>query len=432
MNQPMQASETSRRSFLKSSTAAGVAGVLGSQLVVPKAAHAAASEVIKVGLIGCGGRGSGAAAQALTADPGVQLTAIGDAFADRLETSLASLKKQFPGQVKATPETSFVGFDAYQKVIDSGVDVVLLTTPPHFRPMHFKAAVAAGKHVFCEKPVAVDAPGVRSVLETAKIAKEKRLSVACGFCWRYHNAHRETFKLIHGGAIGDVVNVYSAYNTGSLWNYPRKPEWSDMEWQMRNWLYFTWLSGDHLVEQAVHSVDKLSWARQDRNPVRAIGLGGRQVRTDPAFGNIFDHFSIVYEYADGTRGFLNCRQQAGCAAGVVDYIHGNKGVCTLNSGSLHRIDGQITWKYTGPTNNMYQTEHDELFASIRAGEPMNDGEWMAHSTMMAILGRMAAYTGQAVTWEQAMNSQEDLTPAKYEWGAIPTPAVALPGKTKFI
>jgi predicted dehydrogenase len=427
-NRPLGAS---RRQFLKHSAAAAAAGALASQLVVPSAVHAASSETLKIGLIGCGGRGTGAASQALSADKNVKLVAMGDAFSDRLQSSLDGLKKQYPDKVAVTPDKCFVGFDAYQKVIDSDVDVVLLTSPPSFRPVHLKAAVAAGKHIFCEKPVAVDAPGVRSVLETAKLAKEKNLSLVSGLCWRYHYAHRETFKRIHDGALGPITSVYSTYNTGGLWNHGRKPEWSDMEWQLRNWLYFTWLSGDHIVEQAVHSIDKMAWARKDEMPVKAIGHGGRQVRTDPAYGHIYDHFAIVYEWADATRGFLYCRQQDGCASGVHDFITGTKGVCDITSGNSYEIKGEAKWKYTGESNNMYQTEHDELFASIRAGKPINDGVRMSTSTMMAILGRMAAYTGQVITWDQAMNSKEDLTPAKYEWGPMPMPPVALPGKTKF-
>jgi predicted dehydrogenase len=405
---------------------------MAAQMVIPRAVHAASADTLRVGLIGCGGRGSGAAAQALNADKNVQLVAVGDAFADRAQGALKRLQTQMPDKVKVKPDNCFVGFDAYKNVIDSDVDVVILTTPPHFRPMHLKYAIEKNKHVFLEKPVAVDAPGIRSIMETSKVAKEKNLGLVCGFCWRYQYAHRETFKRVHDGIIGDITSVYSTYNTGGLWNHGRKPEWSDMEWQVRNWLYFTWLSGDHLVEQAVHSVDKLAWARKDAHPVKAIAHGGRQVRTDPAYGNIFDHFAVVYEYEDGSRGFLFCRQQDGCASGVWDYITGTKGTCTINSGNSYVIKGEADWKFAGQQNDMYQTEHDELFASIRAGKPLNDGTRMVNSTMMAILGRMAAYTGQVITWEQAMNSQEDLSPAKYEWGPIATPPIALPGKTKFV
>jgi len=313
-------------------------------------------------------------------------------------------------------------------VLDSGVDVVLLTTPPHFRPAHLKAAIDAGKHVFCEKPVAVDAPGVRSVLATCEEAKQKNLAVVSGLCWRYHTGKRETLKQVHDGAIGDIVAMQVSYNTGGLWMHPRQPHWSDMEWQLRNWLYFTWLSGDHNVEQHVHSLDKAAWAMHDEPPVRAIGLGGRQVRIQPEFGHIFDHHAVVYEYANGVKLFAFCRQQDGCAVDVSDHFLGTKGRCDVMK---HRITGENAWRYEGPESNMYQNEHNELFASIRSGNPINNGLYMTRSSMLAILGRMATYTGQVITWDQAMQSQEDLTPPSYEFGPLPTPPVAMPGITRF-
>jgi myo-inositol 2-dehydrogenase / D-chiro-inositol 1-dehydrogenase len=420
---------STRRQFIKTSTAAGLA--LGT-LVIPRMAHAVGGETVRVGLIGCGGRGTGAAMQAISADPNAQLTSLGDLFEDRLVGSIKSLKEQKPQQVSATPDSCFTGIDAYKKVIDSGVDVVVLTTPPHFRPAHIRAAITAGKHVFCEKPIAVDAPGVRSFLESTEMAKGKGLSIVSGFCWRYNFAERAAFERIHDGAVGDIQNIYSYYNTSGLWSHARKPEWTDMEFQIRNWLYYTWLSGDHLVEQAVHSVDKVGWAMRDKPPVRAIAQGGRQVRTDAVYGHIFDHFAVVYEWENGTRAFLNTRQQDGCASGVQDHIVGTKGVCNINSGNSQVIKGEVNWRYAGERNNMYQTEHDELFAAIRAGKPINDGVRTANSTMMAILGRMAAYTGQVITWDQAMESKEDLTPPSYDFGPIATPPVAMPGKTKFV
>lgn len=432
MNHIHQPQVASRRSFLK--TSAVLTGAAAAQLVIPRAVRAAGSDAIRVGLVGCGGRGSGAAAQALSADKGVILTGLADAFRDQATRTLGSLKEQFKDRVPATPDQCFVGFDSYKQLIASDVDVVLLCSPPHFRPAHLKAAVEAGKHIFTEKPMAVDAPGVRSAMATVEEAKKKNLAIVAGFCWRYHDAHRPTFARVHDGAIGDVQTVYSYYNAGGLWVKPRKPEWSDMEWQIRNWLYFTWLSGDHLVEQAVHSVDKVAWAMKDVPPVRAMGWGGRQVRTDPAYGHIYDHFAVVYEWENGARAHVYCRQQDGTAGGVWDHITGTKGVCTLNSGQVHQVKpyGGPEWKFEGEARNMYQVEHDELFASIRAGKPINDGDRMMKSTMMAIMGRMATYTGLRITWEQAMNSKEDLTPPSYEWGPIATPPVAMPGKTKFL
>jgi myo-inositol 2-dehydrogenase/D-chiro-inositol 1-dehydrogenase len=365
----------------------------------------------------------------MSADPHVQLTAVGDAFADRVQTSLDNLRKMFPEKMAVTDDHCFVGFDAYKNVIDSGVDVVILATPPHFRPAHLQAAVAAGKHVFAEKPVAVDAPGVRSVLETCAEAKKKGLSVVSGLCYRYDLAKRETIQRVHDGAVGDIVALNVNYNTGTLWMHPRKESWSDMEWQLRNWLYFTWLSGDHNTEQHVHSLDKAAWVMRDEPPVKAWGLGGRQVRVQPEYGNIFDHHAVVYEYASGVKLFSFCRQQAGCSVDVSDYVLGTKGTADLMKHTIK--SGDTNWRYRGEAPNMYQQEHDELFASIRSGNPINNGEYMSRSTMLAILGRMCTYTGQTITWEKALASQEKLGPADYQWGQMDVPLVAMPGITQF-
>lgn len=419
----------SRREFLRHGSAAVTAGTFLGSLSLARSAHAAGSDVLKVGLIGCGGRGTGAAAQAIAADPQARLTALGDAFADRLKSSLENLRKENPEKVQVEEDHCFVGFDAYQKVIDSGVDVVVLATPPHFRPAHLKAAVMAGKHVFCEKPVAVDGPGVRSVLETCELAKQKNLSVVSGLCWRYDNGVRETMQRVLDGAIGEIVAIQENYLAGSLWMHPRKPEWSDMEWQLRNWLYFTWLSGDHNVEQHVHSLDKAAWAMHEEPPLKCFGLGGRQVRTAAEYGHIFDHHAVVYEYANGMKVFAYTRQQDGCKSDVEDYFIGTKGKAQV---LRHAITGENAWRFTGKKNNMYQTEHDELFASIRSGNPINNGLYMARSTLLAIMGRMATYTGKEVTWEQALNSEERLGPEKYEWGGMSVPDVAQPGRTPLV
>ncbi len=421
---------TSRRDFLK--TAATTAAVTAASAAVLPTVHAAGSDELKVGLVGCGGRGSGAASQAAGAGDGIKLVAMADMFKDQLEASRGRLAKELGNKFDVKDDHCFVGFDAYKKLIDSGVDVVLLATPPHFRPAQIAYAVEKGKHVFCEKPVAVDAPGVRKVLDACQEAKKKNLAVVSGLCWRYDTPKRETLKQIHDGAVGDIVAMHCSYNTGPLWVKDRQPTWSDMEWQLRNWLYFTWLSGDHNVEQHIHSLDKMMWAMKDAPPAKAVGLGGRQVRTDPKFGHIFDHHAVVYEWANGVKLFAYCRQMSGCANDVSDHVMGTKGTCdvmrhTINSG------GKPTWKYTGkPGVNMYQQEHNELFASIRAGKPINDGEWMSKSSLLAIMGRMATYSGQVVTWEQAMNSKVDLTPAKYEFGPLPVPEVARPGVSKVI
>ena len=421
-----------RRQFLKAGTALTL-GAMATQLGIAQRAYAAENNILKVGLVGCGGRGSGAAAQALTADPNTELVAMADAFADRLESSLNNLKNNPVGsRVKVDEEHQFVGFDGYKHVIDL-CDVVLLATPPHFRPAHLKAAVEAGKHAFVEKPVAVDAPGVRSILETCEQAEKKGLSIVSGLCWRYHKGMRATFEQIHEGTIGEIAAMQCSYNTGGLWKHPRKPEWSDMEYQLRNWLYYTWLSGDFNTEQHVHSLDKMAWALKDEYPISCSGTGGRQTRTDPIYGHIYDHFAIVYEYKNGVKAFSRCRQQDGCAIDVSDHIFGTKGRADVFAHEMLDLKGNTLWKARRIRgDNMYQNEHDEFFASIRAGKPINNGNYMAKSTMMAIMGRMAAYTGQEITWEQAMNSKENLTPEKYEWGPLPTPQVAMPGKTAFI
>jgi predicted dehydrogenase len=419
---------SSRRRFLKSSAAAAVG------LAAVPAVHAAGSDTLRIGLIGCGGRGTGAATQALNAERNVKLVAMGDMFRDHLDRSLATLRRDasIASKIDVRPDHCFVGFDAYRQVIGSGVDVVLLATPPHFRPLHLRAAVQAGKHVFAEKPVAVDAPGVRSVLATCAEARRRRLSVVSGLCWRYDDGMRETFRRIHDGAVGDIVALQCVYNTGPLWMHPREPGWSDMEWQLRNWLYFTWLSGDFNVEQHVHSLDKMAWAMRDQYPARCYGTGGRQVRTGPEYGHIYDHFAVVYEYPNGVKCFSSCRQQANCANEVKDYVFGTQGRCDVME---HVITGSHPWRMSRAqrrqNRDMYQNEHNELFASIRNGRPINNGEYMAKSTLLAILGRMAAYTGQVITWEDALNSREDLTPARYEFGPLPVPPVAMPGVTRF-
>jgi predicted dehydrogenase len=303
-----------------------------------------------------------------------------------------------------------------------------------------KAAVEAGKHIFAEKPVAVDAPGVRIVLAACEEAKKKNLSVVAGLCWRYHHGMRDTMKRVREGMIGDITALQCTYYTTTPWKRERQAGWTDMEWQLRNWLFFTWLSGDFNVEQHVHSLDKMAWAMGDQYPISAVGTGGRQVRIEPVYGHIFDHHSVVYEYAQGVRLFSACRQQPGCPADVSDHIMGTKGTCHIETspfeGKIMSVPGgEKLWSSRSvrrKKDNMYQNEHDELFASIRSGKPINNGEWMAKSTLMAIMGRMATYTGQVITWDMALHSKEDLTPSSYEFGPLPVAPVARPGVTKFI
>jgi predicted dehydrogenase len=420
-----------RRDFLRTSGAAAAASTLAAGGV-----FAAGGDTLKVGLIGCGGRGTGAAAQALNADANVKLTAMADAFEDRLQQSLKKLQAdpKITAKIDVKPDHCFVGFDAYKQVIDSGVDVVLLCTPPGFRPLHLKAAVDAGKHVFAEKPVAVDAPGVRSVLATCELARKKNLSVVSGLCLRYDNSFREAVKRLHAGQAGEVVTLQANDYRGPIWVKPRQPDWSDMVWHMRNWYYFTWLSGDFNVEQHVHFLDVCGWVLKNSYPVKAVGMGGRAARTGDDYGHIYDHFSVVYEYAGGVKLFANCRQQANCHGDMSAHVLGTKGHAVLSDGRQGvSITGEQSWAYDGAKNEMYQAEHDELFAAIRKGEPINNGEYMAKSTLVAIMGRMAAYTGQAITWDMALHSKEDLTPPKYDWNVpLPMPPIAVPGKTKFV
>jgi len=425
----------SRRAFLRRSASITVGGALAARLGVPAVVSGKVhTQTLRVGLIGCGGRGTGAASQALAADSNVELTAMADLFDGRIPSSLELLRKEAPGKVKVKPDRCFLGFDAHQKVLQSGVDVVLLATPPGFRPQHLAAAVEAGKHVFAEITAAVDAPGVRSVLRSAETARQKNLAIVSGFCWRYDHSLRAACEQIRQGAIGEIRAIYATYLRGDLshkYPGPRKPGMSDLQWQLRDWYDYLWLSGDTtIVCSGGHSVDKMSWWLGDVMPVKAVATGSRVY---PGDGNTFDNCFVAYEYANGIRGFLACRSQPGCYTENADYIVGAKGICTIHHGRAPTIRGENSWRYTGPKGNMYQTEHDELFASIRAGKPINDGTRMAQTTLMAILGRMAAYTGQEVTWEQALNSQQSLVPDKLDWGTkIEAPPTAKPGITKVL
>jgi len=441
-NRPMRAPQPSRRDFLRTSTAV-VGGAVAANLSIHRSAHAAEDGTLKVGLIGCGGRGTGAAINALNADPNIKMTALADVFPDKVEGSLKKLQASpHADRVAVDPDHCFAGFDAYEQLLASGVDVVVLAATPHFRPRHLKAAVEAGKHVFCEKPVAVDAPGIRSVLASTEAAEKKGLSIVSGLCWRYHFGVKETMKRVMDGTIGEIVAVQETYNASMVGrSQPRETDWSEMEYQLRNWYFFTWLSGDHNVEQHVHSLDKASWAMGDKPPVRAWGLGGRQIKNEPKYGNIYDHHAVVYEYESGTRVYAYTRQMPGCWNSTEDYFFGTKGTCNvLNKYRVQDRQGETTWRYDGPKCNMYDEEHKALFTAIRSGNPINNGHYMATSTMLAIIGRMVTYTGQAITWEQAMNSQETLAPSEYSWKADPPimPGedgqypIAMPGVTKLV
>jgi len=419
---------SSRRRFLQESSAVIAGGTLAATLGAARSVHAAGSDVIKVGLIGCGGRGSGAAMNAIRAGKDIRIVALGDAFQSQLDHCRGVLARQSTEQFVVDDEHCFVGFDAYQKVIDSDIDVVILATPPHFRPAQLRAAIDAGKHVFCEKPIAVDPTGVRSVLETTERARDNGLTIVSGLCWRYDYGVRATMQQIQEGAIGDILAVQENYLTGPLWHRGRQPDWSEMEYQMRNWMYFTWLSGDHIVEQHVHSLDKALWLMGDQPPARCFGLGGRQVRTDEKWGHIYDHFAVCYEWPGGQKMFSYTRQMADCHNDVEDYVLGTKGRAEVLA---NKVDGETKWRYAGAKPSMYDVEHKELFEALRDGRTINNGQYMSYSTLLAIMGREACYTGKSITWEEALHSPQDLSPAAYTWGDVPTPDIAIPGRTRF-
>ncbi len=425
---------STRREFL--ATSAGMATALTATFAAAPLVHAAGGDTLRVGLVGCGGRGSGAAAQALKADPGTQLIAVADVFEEPLERCIVNLQRNMDiaPRVQVDPEHKHVGLDGFQKVIDA-VDVVLLASPPGFRPQHLKAAVDAGKHIFCEKPMATDVPGVRSALESVRRSKENGKALVAGFCWRYEDARRELFSRVLDGQIGDVRAVYGTYLTSPVKPMPAastRPEGiTDLEWMVRNWYNFTFLSGDGLVEQACHTVDWLMWAMGDQPPASCTAVGGRQIPAEG--GNIFDHLEVNYVWKNGARGFLAQRQIPGCYNENSCDILGTRGTGRVQGGRVG-IEGDPSWQYKGPANDMYQTEHNEMFASIRQGQPINNGDRMMTSTMAAIMGRTAAYTGKQLTWEEALGSQQVLIPPDVmDWDAVvDVPPLARPGVTPFV
>ena len=431
MTQPNDTNKAgaSRRVFLKTSAVIAAGAAVASRLDILPRAYAEGKDEIRIGLIGCGGRGTGATMNAIQSSQNVKLVAMGDLFPDRLTGSQNELKKN-----SVTPPDAdhcFTGFDAYQKVLAlADVNYAILATPPGFRSLHLKAAVKAGKNVFAEKPVAVDGPTVRACLEAYQEALDKKLAVGVGTQRRHSFGYQETIKRIHDGAIGDIVSARAYWNQGGLWHHGREEKWTDMEWQIRNWLYFTWLSGDHICEQHVHNLDVINWV-MNAHPKRALGLGGRQVRTDPKFGNVFDHFAIEYEYPNGARMASMCRQIDGCDGNVSEHVAGTKGVCSPIGG--YAITGEQPWSFDKKKDCAhYVQEHADLIASIRAGQPINEMKNVAESTLTAIMGRMSTYTGKAVTWEEALNSTTVLMPQPMEFGALPAPVIAVPGQTKIV
>ncbi len=429
-------SPRSRRDFLK--TASLVAGTAAAGLSIQRGAHAAGRDGFRIGLIGCGGRGSGAAVNAMNAGPDIKLVAMGDIFTDRLQGARERMKKIKPDQVQVADDHCFIGFDAYQKVLACDIDVVLIACASHFHPMYLKAAIAANKHTFCEKPHGLDVPGLKSVLETIEEAKKKNLAILSGLCWRYDPGVQETMKRIHDGQIGDVVCVQELYMSNPYGLRPRKPEWSEMEYQYQNWYHFNWLSGDQTGQQLIHSLDKASWVMRDQPPVRAFGMGGRQVCTQPEYGDQFDHHAVVFEYADGARVFAFTRDMPGCYNETSDTVFGTKGKAFMPRKC--RIEGETKWEYEGLKVSMTDMEQKALFDALREGKRINSGSYMVTSTMLGILAQMVCYTGQEITWEKAMSSTLSYAQPRYAFdaeapvkpgpdGLYPT---AMPGVTKFV
>ncbi len=433
------ASSLSRRAFLQATTgAAALAAVVPSALAVGKAplsvarsAHAGGLDSIRVGVIGCGGRGTGAAVNALEADPGTRITALADVFQDRVggcRDQLAGMG-DFGDRSQVATDRCHTGLDGYLRVLeDPGVDYVILATTPGFRPIHFEAAIAAGKHVFLEKPVAVDGPGIRRVMAAAEAADRLGLNVVAGTQRRHEASYLAAMGELKGGRIGEIVSAHCYWNQGGLWVRPREPQHSDLEWQIRNWLYFTWLSGDHIVEQHVHNLDVVNWA-MGAHPIKCMSLGGRQVRTGAEYGHIFDHFATEYEYPGGRHVMSTCRQIDGCDGRVEERIFGTQGRLTSRPG-FAVIEGASPWRFTASNPNPYAQEHADLIGGMR-GQHINEAKQVAESTLTAIMGRMSAYTGKEITWEQALNSQQTLMPASLD-GPIPVPAVAIPGQTPVV
>ncbi|MCI0746134.1 MAG: Gfo/Idh/MocA family oxidoreductase, partial [Verrucomicrobia subdivision 3 bacterium] len=443
----------SRRSFLKRSSTAVAGGTLLSALPIERFAHAATSpgDSLRIALVGCGGRGSGAANQALSTSGDTKLVAIADAFKDRAEGALRNLKRQKPGKVDVNEDAIFTGFDGYKKAIEMA-DVVILATPPGFRPIHFEEAIRQGKHVFMEKPVAVDAPGVRQVLAAAEEAKKKNLKVGVGLQRRHQLPYLETVKRLHDGAIGDITSMRIYWNGTTPWVRTRKEleekagrKLTEMEYQMRNWYYFVWLSGDHIVEQHIHNMDVANWVKKGY-PVRAHGMGGCEVRKGEDYGEIFDHHAVEFEYEDGSRVFSQCRHINGCWSNVSEHAVGTKGTCDV-SGHVIRLHeynpwlGSKAWRFQREgARDPYQQEHDDLFDAIRNDKPFNEGEYGAKSTFTAILGRMATYSGKILEWNSALNSAISVMPKVFAWDAEPRIKPdehgmyprAIPGKTEVV
>lgn len=427
------ASIISRREFLK--TSAGLAAAAAT-VDLGRSAWAAGNDSIKIGMIGCGGRATGAAMDALDADPGVKLVAMADIFSDRLESSFTKIKAHCPDRTQVDADHKFVGFDGYKRVIESS-DVVLIACSSKFHPKYLRAAVDAGKHVFVEKPHGIDPVGIRATQEAADLAKTKGLCVLSGLHNRYAIGVQETMKRIHDGMIGDIVSMEVNFLRAPYVLVERKPEWSEIEYQFRNWYHFSWLSGDDVTQSLVHSVDKACWAMHEEPPLKAHGLAGRSASFGGIYGDSFDHHTVVYEYANGVKMYALCRTQKSCYGGVSDYIYGTKGRASLLN---HKITGEKNWDFPGPFPSPYKEEHKALFAAIRAGKPINSGSYMANSTMVAVLGQIVCYTGNQLSWKKAIAADFAFEPRECDFNTVPpckpgpdgNYPVAVPGVTKLI
>lgn len=432
MNTKPSLPHPTRRRFLQDSTATVAAGAVVSQLAFPSVTFGAdLAKKFKLGLIGCGGRGTGAASQALTADSNTEMWALADAFPEQIAATSKILEAQHKDRGAVPAGRRFTGINAYQQLLDSGVDIVLLATPPGFRPQHLRACVDAGKHVFAEKPVATDVPGVHHVMATCELAKKKHLAIVSGLCWRYETNMKELIKRLQAGAIGKLVTLESTrFSKGASKQFkPREEGWTDLEYQLRNWYYYTWLGGDFLVEQFVHELDKMSWL-MGAYPESVICSGGRSTRTGPNTGHIFDHFNAAYKYENGVRYYASTRQQPGCDSLFHDFAFGSEGVCNLMQ---YTITGKNPSRDAKRRTDMHQLEHDAMYAALRQGEIPNNGDYMCKSTLMGIMARESAYTGKELTWEQITKSKRRYVPEKLDWNMkLAEPTVAVPGTTPFI
>ncbi|QDS98411.1 Gfo/Idh/MocA family protein [Adhaeretor mobilis] len=438
---PSPSQSTSRRNFLHTTSALAASGALTGAMGIARAAHPGGSDEIKIGLVGAGGRGTSAAAQAMNTEGPTKLVAVCDAFEHRLKACMKQLSS-YGDKVDVPKERQHVGFDAYKKVLESDCDLVILATPPGFRPLHFEAAVAAGKHIFMEKPVAVDATGVRRVLEANKSAVEKNLAVAVGLQRRHEQAYIDTVKRIReDNQIGDIVSARAYWNGGGVWVRPRKPEQSEMAYQMENWYYFNWLCGDHITEQHIHNLDVINWIK-DSYPVSAQGMGGREVRTGIDHGQIFDHHFVEFTYADDSKLFSQCRHIPNCWSKVGETVQGTNGRADVGAGEIYDASGKSAWKYGRGGRGGHQQEHHDLFASLRAGKIPNEAEYGAMSTMTSILGRMATYSGKMIQMKDALASELVVSPVDEFHSFDDTPPVVpdsngryplpVPGKTAVV